>query len=49
MLYTHDSVRGVVPYNTGLLRHGVLHALVLAQSVEEAEELGRDLVQVVSA
>jgi hypothetical protein len=45
-LYTHDCARGVVPYNTGLLRHGVMNAAILASSVEEAEEVEREVLNV---
>lgn len=42
-LYTHASTRGVVPYNTGLLRHGIMNAVILAGSVVEAEDIEREL------
>ena len=47
-LYTHASARGVVPYNTGLLRHGIMNAAILAGSVEESESIERELVRVLS-
>ncbi len=44
-LYTHATTRGVVPYNTGMLRHGIMNALILAGSVEEAEDIERELTR----
>ena len=43
-LYTHASRRGVVPYNTGLLKHGIMNAVILADSVEESEDIERDVL-----
>ncbi len=47
-LYTHSSSRGVVPYNTGLLKHGIMNAAIFADSIEESEGIEREVLHLLS-
>ena len=47
-LYTHSSRRGVVPYNTGLLKHGIMNAAIFADSIEESEGIEREVLHLLS-
>ncbi len=44
LLYAHQRLRGVIPYNTGLLQVGLVDLLLLAPSTEEALELEREVL-----
>lgn len=44
LIYTHAAPCGVVPYNTGLLRHGQVNVAIVAATIEDAKTVERELI-----
>jgi hypothetical protein len=41
LIYQHDVSSGVIPYNTGLIEHGMVDLLTLGSSVDHARSIER--------
>ncbi len=49
LIYRHGSACGVVPYNTGLLAEGMVHAAIVADTVADARRLELEMIDRVGA